>query len=144
MPRYSLFMIRTALFWLALGSTVGGLMLINKGVPIWPELWALRWVHVHSLLVGWTLQLACGVASWMLPRRTVHGWRGDIRLLWLGYIALNIGVVCAIIPGACAVIGVSAQLEVLYALAGLFYGIAATALVINAWPRLVPSLRGYT
>src|SRR5262245_55442228 len=34
MPRLSQLMIRTALVWLALGYTIGGLMLLNKGVPL--------------------------------------------------------------------------------------------------------------
>jgi hypothetical protein len=36
MPRLSQLMIRTALVWLAPGSTMGGLVLFTKGVPMLP------------------------------------------------------------------------------------------------------------
>ena len=38
MPRLSQLLIRTALIWLAVGTTIGGLMLLNKGVPQLPWL----------------------------------------------------------------------------------------------------------
>src|SRR5689334_25197122 len=95
MPRLSQLLIRTALVWLVLGSTIGGLLLLNKGIPLSPWLWTLRFTHVHLLLVGWTVQMACGVAFWILPRLDAGGSRGDERLAWLCYLALNVGVVLA-------------------------------------------------
>src|SRR5262245_56345456 len=92
MPRLSQLMIRSALVWLGLGSTIGGLVLCNKGVPLFAWLWVLRAAHIHILLVGWTVQLACGVAFWILPRLDARGSRGDERLVWLCYGALNTGV----------------------------------------------------
>ena len=77
MPRLSRLMIRTALVWLALGYTIGGLLLLNKGVPMLPWLWTLRYTHVHLLLIGWNVQFACGVAFWILPRLDASGARGS-------------------------------------------------------------------
>lgn len=91
MPRLSQLMIRTALVWLTLGSTIGGVLLLNKGIPLLPWLWTLRFTHVHLLLVGWTVQFACGVAFWILPRLDAGGARGDERLVWVCYGALNGG-----------------------------------------------------
>ena len=56
------------MLYLALGMTVGALLLFHKGIPLHPALW--RWLppHLEFLLVGWTLQLAMGVAFWILPR----------------------------------------------------------------------------
>jgi hypothetical protein len=62
-------MIHPALVWLALGSSAGGLLL-NKGIPVLPWLWALRVSHVHVLLVRRTVQLACGVA--FLPQSVTN------------------------------------------------------------------------
>src|SRR5215211_1769124 len=93
MPRLSQLMIRTALLWLAIGYSVGGVVLLNKGLALLPWLWALRAAHIHMLLVGWTVQLACGVAFWILPRLDARGTRGDERLVWGCYAALNAGVV---------------------------------------------------
>ena len=138
MPRLSQLMIRTALIWLALGSALGGLVLFNKGVPLLPWLWTLRAAHIHILLVGWTVQLACGVAFWILPRLDAGGSRGDERPVWLCYGSLNAGVTLAALyePGAASV-GMAAG-EVVYIVVGGLYLIAAVAMFVHAWPRVVP------
>jgi hypothetical protein len=137
MPRLSQLMIRTALVWLALGTTLGGLVLFNKGVPLLPWLWTLRAAHIHILLVGWTVQLACGVAFWILPRLDAGGSRGNERLVWLCYGSLNAAVTLAAIyePGAASA-GMAAG-ELVYIVVGALYLIAAAAMFIHAWPRVV-------
>jgi hypothetical protein len=131
-------MIRSALVWLALGSTFGGLVLFNKGVPILPWLWTLRAAHIHILLVGWTVQLACGVAFWILPRLDASGSRGNERLVWLCYWSLNAGVtLAAIYEPSVASMGMAAG-EVVYIVVGGLYLIAAAAMFVHAWPRVVP------
>src|SRR5688572_702904 len=92
MPRLSCYAIRTALLQLLLGGTIGGLLLANKAVSFWPWLWSLRTTHIHLMLVGWTMQLAFGVAFWILPRISAHGERGRESLACLTYLALNAGV----------------------------------------------------
>ncbi len=90
MPRLSCWFVRSALIHLTLGFTLGSLLLWNKGLPIHPLLWRLLPAHLEFLLIGWTVQLALGVAFWILPRfRTV---RGHERLAWLSFVLLNIGV----------------------------------------------------
>jgi hypothetical protein len=68
MPPLSRYMVRLALLHLALGFFFGGLMLAHKAFPIAP--WAMRLLpwHIHGLLIGWTIQLAFGVAYWIFPR----------------------------------------------------------------------------
>ena len=46
MPRLSVWFIRSALLYLLLGFTLGGLMLWNKGLPIHPVLWRLLPAHM--------------------------------------------------------------------------------------------------
>jgi hypothetical protein len=136
-------MIRTALVWLAAGASVGGLLLLNKGLPLLPWLWTLRYTHVHLLLVGWMVQFACGVAFWILPRLDASGARGDERLAWLCYGALNGGVVLAALhdPVVVAVDGApslgAAWLRTLPVLAGLLYVLAASACIAHAWPEVI-------
>lgn len=137
MPRLSQLMIRTALIWLGLGYTAGGILLAHKGVPLAPELWGLRGVHVHVLMVGWTAQLAMGVAFWILPRLDASGSRGDERPVWLCFGALNTGVISASVPGI-LMVGGRLPMVWLNALAGLLYVTAGLAFVIHAWPRIVP------
>jgi hypothetical protein len=138
MPRLSQLMIRTALVWLAAGFTVGGLLLLNKGIPLSPWLWTLRFTHVHLLLVGWTVQMACGVAFWILPRLDAGGSRGEERLAWLCYLALNVGVVLgALRDPLAASAGASALTRAMPVVAGVLYMIGIAAFVAHAAPRIV-------
>jgi hypothetical protein len=138
-------MIRTALVWLAVGSAVGGVVLVNKGVPLLPWLWTLRAAHVHMLLVGWTVQLACGVAFWILPRLDASGSRGNEYLAWGCYAALNSGVLLGVLSDRLAGLENWAAWPifgrlwmVLPTLMGLLYLLAAALFVAHAWPRVVP------
>jgi hypothetical protein len=132
-------MIRTALIWLVLGYTIGGLLLLNKGVPLLPWLWTLRYTHVHLLLIGWMVQFACGVAFWILPRLDASGARGDERPVWLCYATLNSGVVLAALhdPLAAAVGGTMA-IDLMLVGAGVLYVVAIIAFATHAAARIVP------
>ncbi len=90
MPRLSVLYIRAALLYLAVGFTLGAAMLWNKGLPLHPLIWRLLPAHMEFLLVGWTVQLAFGVAFWILPR--FYTARGDTRPAWLAFYLLNVGV----------------------------------------------------
>jgi hypothetical protein len=131
-PRPSRWYVRTALLWLGLGFTFGALLLFNKGLPLHPALWRLLPAHIELVLIGWTLNLALGVAYWILPR-FVHGApRGLAWPVWTAYACLNAGVllVCAApwTPGgpALTLLGRAAQC----AAAGLF--------AWHTWPRVKP------
>jgi len=138
MPRLSQLMIRTALLWLAIGYSLGGLVLLTKGLSLLPWLWVLRTAHIHMLLIGWTVQLACGVAFWILPRLDAGGSRGDERLAWLCYLALNVGVVLAALRDPLAAsAGASAITRAMPVVAGLLYMIGIAAFVAHAAPRVV-------
>ena len=138
MPRLSQLMIRTALLWLGFGYSVGGLVLLNKGLPLLPWLWALRAAHIHMLLVGWVVQLACGVAFWILPRLDARGLRGDERLVWGCYAALNGGVVLGALHDPLAALAAGPAWGALPPLMGLLYLLAAALFARHAWPRVVP------
>jgi hypothetical protein len=138
MPRLSQLMIRTALVWLALGSTIGGLMLLNKGFPLLPWLWTLRYTHVHLVLVGWMVQLACGVAFWILPRLDAGGSRGDERLVWLCYGALNGGLVLAALHDPLRGV-LDERARAMPLVAGVLYAAAVALFVAHAARRLVVS-----
>ncbi len=130
MPRLSIVFIRTALLYLAAGFTVGALLLFNKGVPLSPALWRVLPMHVEFALIGWTLQLAMGVAFWILPRWGFS--RGNETPVWAAYALLNVGVLAAGVggwlgwPPAVILAGRAAEL------------LAALAFAIHAWPRVKP------
>lgn len=133
MPRLSVLLIRTALVYFAAGFTLGGLMLIEKAVRIDPVLWRFFDAHVEFLLVGWTVQLAMGVAFWMLPRFEGGMSRGNEPAAWTAFFLVNAGVLC---------VGVGSFLELPRAvpLVGRVFEVgAAMAFALHAWPRVRPS-----
>lgn len=132
MPRLSAYALRAALLYLLVGFTFGALILTQKGLQIWPWAWQLLNAHMEFLLVGWSVQLAMGVAYWILPRIT-GGSRGNTRLAWAAFLLLNAGVLAAALAGttraATAWMPAGRALEVL----------AAAAFALHAWRRVRPS-----
>lgn len=92
MPVQARYFIRTALVYLLASFLVGGLVLVNQGLNLAGPIAALLPVYYHLLTVGWLTQLICGVALWMFPVYSKEQPRGDERLGWLTYGALNTGL----------------------------------------------------
>jgi hypothetical protein len=129
-PRLTIWTIRAALFYLALGFTLGALLLFHKGIPISPILWRFLPAHIEFLLFGWTVQLVMGMAFWILPRFSREPRRGNVPLACAAVVSLNIGVLFAGLgpaltaPPLLAVLGRAAE----------FGG--AVAFAAYAWPRI--------
>ena len=132
MPKLSQYFTRAALLYLILGFTVGALMLINKGLALDPFFYRLLPAHIEILLVGWTLQLALGVAFWILPRFWQGPPRGNEAGAWASFFFLNTGVVL-IVVGTLFSLGSWAFLLGRIAEVG-----AALAFGSHIWPRIVP------
>ncbi len=137
MPPLGRLMVRTALVWLLFGFLLGALVLANKGIEWWPALWRFRASHAHILLVGWTVQFSIGVAFWILPRLS-GGSRGREGLVWLGYGALNAGVVAAFLYDLLVASVDSAIVRFLPLTAGALYVAAFVLLASQLWPRVLP------
>lgn len=133
MPRLSIWFIRSGLAYLATGFTFGALMLFNKGLPVSSLVWRLLPAHVEFLLVGWTVQLIMGVAFWVLPRFSQAPRRGDIRLAWLSFILINVGI-GLVVSGSFTPGLAWLNLPGRGAEAG-----AALAFALHAWPRVKPT-----
>ena len=85
------------------------------------------------------MQLACGVAFWILPRLDAQGRRGNHRLVWLCYLALNSGVVLAASHDPLIVLlGDSLVIHFTLVIAGLLYVVAIASFVVHAARRVVP------
>jgi cbb3-type cytochrome oxidase subunit 1 len=95
MPRLSVWFIRASLAHLLLGFTFGGLLLFHKGFPLHPLTWRLLPAHIEFVLFGWTAQLVMGMAFWILPRFPKPPVRGNERLAWGAFWALNAGIALA-------------------------------------------------
>jgi hypothetical protein len=127
-PTLTVYALRIALSYLGIGFTIGAVMLGARGVGASLELLRLRPLHLELLLMGWTVQLAFGVAFWILPRRSGLG-RGNERLAWGSLLLLNLGVLT---------VGLGA---VLHASPGVLIGgraaemLAGLAFAGHAWPR---------
>jgi len=96
MPQLSVLFARTALIYLALGFTLGAILLCNKRMPLHPAVWRLLPAHIEYLLMGWTVQLALGVAFWILPRW--QSARSDVRPAWAAFLLLNLGIWLVVLP----------------------------------------------
>jgi len=138
MPRVCLFMIRTALFWLLSGYTIGGLLMLNKALSSFDPIWSLRMSHIFMLMIGWLVQLSAGVMVWMMPRLLNTSDRGDLRPVWFAYIALNLGVILAASHPPLIRLWPDAPLAWMLPVAGVFMLSAAIAFVAHIWRRVRP------
>ncbi len=132
MTRLSVWTVRAALLYLGAGVLIGAVMLFEKGIPL--QLASLRMLpmHVEFVLFGWTLQLAMGIAFWILPRFSREPRYGNQRWGWLAFALLNIGVVS---------VGVGQWLSAppLFVLTGRGVELlAAICFALHAWPRVRP------
>ncbi len=131
MPRLSVYFVRASLIYLILGFTLGGLLLANKGVMISPLIWALLPIHIEFTFVGWMVQLAIGIAFWILPRFSKSPIRGDERWSWGAFILLNAGIICVVLQSLFG-------LHWLSFIGRIFEALALTAFVIGNWKRVKP------
>jgi hypothetical protein len=99
MPRLSVYFIRASLIYLLLGFTFGALILASKGLIIVPSIWILLPIHIEFDLIGWLVQLAMGVAFWILPRFSKDPIRGKERLSWSAFILINAGILLVVSDG---------------------------------------------
>lgn len=123
-------MIRTSLLYLVAGFLAGALMLANRGVLLGEWVDRMRPVHIEFLLLGWTVQLALGVAFWILPRFRSGPERGREELAWTAFALLNAGVLGTAIGGATGAPGIVPLLG-----RGA-EGLAAAVFALHAWPRV--------
>jgi hypothetical protein len=125
-------MVRTALLHLALGFLLGAILLIQRETPLHPAVLRLGPLHAELLLLGWTVQLAMGVAFWILPRFRSGPERGREWPAWLAYLLLNAGVLAT---GA----GLGGAGPALASLLGRgAEALSALAFAWHAWPRIKP------
>lgn len=126
MARVSVWYVRLALLHFLGGVTVGAWQLATPArlVPVEGEM--LRTVHIELLLVGWLVQLAFGVAVWILPFS--RGVSSDCRL-WCGWSALNGGLLLVVLGAGMG--------SVVLKLVGRGAEIGAVGTVLLVlWPRI--------
>jgi len=129
MPRLSVYFIRASLIYMVFGFTLGGLLLANKGFMISPAVWMLLPVHIEFDLMGWLVQLAMGVAFWILPRFSKGPLRGNDILSWFAFLFINIGI---LLVASEAMLAIQSLLPV----GRLFESCALILFAVGNWSRI--------
>lgn len=129
MPALATWAIRLALIHLTAAVALGGWLLAARGVPTLPRATWLLPVHLELALLGWTVQLAMGVAYWILPKHQAGLPRGPLAPAVGAILVFNLGVLAVV---AAAVAGSEAL--ALAGRLGQLGGIAMFALL--ALPRI--------
>lgn len=130
------YFIRTALAYLLAAFLVGGLVLINQGLALDSHIGTLLPVFYHLLMVGWATQLICGVAFWMFPPLSREQPRGDERMGWFTYTALNVGLLLRVIAEPLNTWHPTLWLGWALALSALLQVLAIWMFVVAIWPRV--------
>ncbi|NTU82267.1 MAG: hypothetical protein HGA45_23290 [Chloroflexales bacterium] len=128
--------IKTALMQLVASVLLGALLLADAGLHLHPRLGLLLPVYYHLLMVGWATQLIGGVALWMFPPRSRERPRGDERLGWFTYGALNSGLLIRAVAEPLQQIRPSPWAGWGLALSALLQVLAIWSLVLALWPRV--------
>jgi hypothetical protein len=85
-----------ALGYMLVGTLLGSLLLLQKVIPLPGGIGEVRPIHIEFLLVGFMIQLAMGVALWILPRNKELP---RSRLPWVVGLLLNLGVLVVSVGG---------------------------------------------
>ncbi len=128
--------IKTALAELLAAVLLGALLLVNQGLHLYGQLGTLLPVYYHLLMFGWATQLIAGVALWMFPPLTRERPRGDERLGWCAYGALNGGLALRAVAEPLQMLWPSPWTGWALALAALLQVLAVWAIVLALWPRV--------
>ena len=136
MYRQSRVYIKTALVYLLLSALLGGALLLNQAWALDVRIWALLPVYYHTLAVGWLTQLIAGVALWMFPALSRTRPRGDPRLGWLAYAALNGGLLVRVVAEPWHAWQPKSLAGYALAVSALLQVAAIWALVALLWPRV--------
>ncbi len=94
MPLMSRWFVKTSLVYLCMGFALGASLLWMRATGAGGWLWQLLHVHVAWLLFGWMMQLAMGVAYWIMPRTVSANavTRPREWLAWASYVSLNLSL----------------------------------------------------
>ena len=84
-------------------------------------------------LFGWMVQLALGVAFWILPRFPQGPPRGNETLIWLSFALLNLGIACVVAGTVLVIPGFSVAGRTIE-----FGGVLAFA--VGSWRRVRPTM----
>jgi len=132
MPELTVLAVRLSLLYLLIGFALGAAILVNEAYPISARLWSFTKLHLDCLLLGFMVQLALGVAFWILPRFMKGAPRGKESIAWAALALLNAGIVLAGLASVIAIPWLEICGRVLEMAGGLLF-------LVHAWRRLYAS-----
>lgn len=136
MPKLTRLYVKTALVYFVAALSIALLRAADDMLDLPRLVSALRPVFFHFLVVGWLTQLIFGVMHWMFPKASRERPRGNEKLVWAVYCALNLGLLLRAMAEPALVLSDAVVWGwLLLASATLQWG-AGTAFIINTWPRV--------
>jgi len=128
--------IKTSFVFLVLGLLLGGWITVSQFIlGVYPPRLYIT-AHVHLLLVGFTLMIVMGVATWMFPRpgREDTRYRPGLAdaVYWVMTLSTGVRAVGEILAPWLG----SAVPRWAMALGGLGQLAGAALFVLNMWPRI--------
>lgn len=136
MPLQVRVFVRTALLYLLASALLGGVLLIAEGLGVGGAIWAFQPLFYHLLMVGWATQLIGGVALWMFPVVSRERPRGDERVGWAAYAALNGGLLLRALAEPAHGLGQRGWTGAALVLSALLQAAAVWLLIAALWPRV--------
>lgn len=124
------------MLYLLAAVVVGGLVLANQGIGFSSRVGALLPVFYHLLTVGWLTQLIGGVALWLFPPLSRERPRGDERLAWAAYGALNAGLLLRVFAEPLHTWQPAPASGYALVMSALLQAAGVWALVLALWPRV--------
>jgi hypothetical protein len=137
LPKISRIFIKTGLIYFVI-SLMAGILSVGEPLGISNTLTNSLFIpFLHIFMVGWVTHIIIGVASWFFPRYSKEQPKGPIWLLYVSFVALNIGLVLRIPVEVFIAMGRSGPLwrwGLVVSAAGQWVG--AVAFVGNIWYRI--------
>ncbi|MCC6485167.1 MAG: hypothetical protein IT209_10010 [Armatimonadetes bacterium] len=133
MPLLSRWFVRTSLIYLCLGFLIGGALLWSRAIGHTGVIWRLLPVHVAWLLFGWMMQLAMGVAYWIMPKSAAPetAERPLTELAWASYASLNLSLLVLALSAA-----EGHFFGALRPASGALLGLSVLFYAAHLWPRI--------
>ena len=130
--------IKTALVYLFLGALAGGWMLLAQAGVLSSPAINLISVHAHLVGIGFFLQMVCGVALWMFPRKTGESREQAARdpLAWATYVLITGGLAVRILASLSATVSATVLGNTLLAASTFLQLAGIMAFVVGIWPRV--------
>jgi len=135
MPKLARWYVKSAMIYLVLGAVLAALALSNAA-PLPRGLLALRPLAWHLLTFGWATQLIFGVAYWMFPHLSKQAPRGNERVLWAAFWALNAGLLLRAVGEPAVSLWPGALPPAILQAAAVLQVAAVWLFAAETWPRI--------